>query len=471
MTTPVLADSVVVHDSEFRVWSFKAGDNDVPDWAQRLITNPAAWVGGVAPYPTPDTNPLATVKAPVRAATTANVTLSGTQTVDGVALVAKDPVLVKNQTAGADNGVYVVAAGAWKRRGDLNTGPALIAAQVTVLEGGQAETEWIVTTPDPITLGTTAITWAAVGGGGSASGAAGGDLAGTYPNPTVPGLATKAARLTVTAVKTADYTLAANEFVPFDTTSGNRIGTLPTAPPDGTRIGAKHVIQGGSNTVSLVCGGSDVFNKAGGGTTATLPLLNQAMQLQYKATGAIWYIVADDLPLSDLDRRFGKLLFNVETTTEVVNNAALADLVDATVPAGQVVAGDRLQLKAAGTYFNNSGGTRSPVWTVKVGGVSVFVPTVTLGVSTDPRRWVLEVEIAIVSLSVVRMSYSFYVTATSATNSAVPGSTSSFIGEDEVTGLTLGSAFHVEFAVTHGNANASLSMKAEFARLHYFPKA
>ncbi len=47
------------------------------------------------------------------AATTAAVTLSGEQTVDGVVLVEDDVVLVKNQTTASENGRYVVSAGAW----------------------------------------------------------------------------------------------------------------------------------------------------------------------------------------------------------------------------------------------------------------------------------------------------------------------------------------------------------------------
>src|SRR6478736_6645284 len=54
-------------------------------------------------------------KDSVRAATTANITLSGTQTIDGVALSAADRVLVKNQTNAAQNGIWVVASGAWSR--------------------------------------------------------------------------------------------------------------------------------------------------------------------------------------------------------------------------------------------------------------------------------------------------------------------------------------------------------------------
>jgi hypothetical protein len=50
-------------------------------------------------------------KQSVRAATTANITLSGTQTIDGVALIAGDRILVKDQSTANQNGIYVVAAG------------------------------------------------------------------------------------------------------------------------------------------------------------------------------------------------------------------------------------------------------------------------------------------------------------------------------------------------------------------------
>lgn len=103
-------------------------------------------------------------KANVRVATTANITLSGTQTVDGVALVAGDRVLVKNQTTGSQNGIYIVAAGAWSRATDAD-----ISAEVTsglnvfVSAGGQAATLWFLATSDPITLGTTSLTFTQIG--------------------------------------------------------------------------------------------------------------------------------------------------------------------------------------------------------------------------------------------------------------------------------------------------------------------
>lgn len=60
------------------------------------------------------------VKPPVRVATTANITLSGLQTIDGVALAAGDRVLVKNQTSAVENGIWDVSSGAWTRSLDFN---------------------------------------------------------------------------------------------------------------------------------------------------------------------------------------------------------------------------------------------------------------------------------------------------------------------------------------------------------------
>src|SRR6516225_3422449 len=59
-------------------------------------------------------------KMSVRVLAASNITLSGTQTVDGVALSANDTVLCIGQTTGSANGSYVVAAGAWTRTNDFN---------------------------------------------------------------------------------------------------------------------------------------------------------------------------------------------------------------------------------------------------------------------------------------------------------------------------------------------------------------
>lgn len=96
----------------------------------------------------------------VKAASTADLTLSGTQTVDGVALIAADRILVKNQTNAEENGIYVVAAGAWARASDADTWAELISAFVFVEEGSTwADTAWVSTVDDGGTLNTTDVTW------------------------------------------------------------------------------------------------------------------------------------------------------------------------------------------------------------------------------------------------------------------------------------------------------------------------
>lgn len=75
------------------------------------------------------------LKTPVRVATTTNITLSGTQTIDSISVVAGDRVLVKNQTTASQNGIYVCSAGAWSRSTDTDTWNELISAYVFVQVG------------------------------------------------------------------------------------------------------------------------------------------------------------------------------------------------------------------------------------------------------------------------------------------------------------------------------------------------
>ncbi len=62
------------------------------------------------------------VKDSVKVATTANITLSGTQTIDGVAVSADERVLVKNQSTASQNGLYLCKASTWARTDDLAAG-------------------------------------------------------------------------------------------------------------------------------------------------------------------------------------------------------------------------------------------------------------------------------------------------------------------------------------------------------------
>ena len=113
------------------------------------------------------------VKASVRVATTAAVLLaSGLENgdvVDGVTLATGDRVLVKDQSTGSENGIYVVqASGAAVRATDADTSAEVTAGMFTFVSEGtvNADSGWVLTTNDTITLGTTALAFAQFSGAG-----------------------------------------------------------------------------------------------------------------------------------------------------------------------------------------------------------------------------------------------------------------------------------------------------------------
>jgi hypothetical protein len=105
-----------------------------------------------------------------RAITTTNITLSGgaPATVDGVSLALNDRVLVTAQTTGSENGIYSVTTvgagsnGTWARSTDADGAGELNAGSITMVTEGTvyADTQWKLTTDDPITIGSTALTFA-----------------------------------------------------------------------------------------------------------------------------------------------------------------------------------------------------------------------------------------------------------------------------------------------------------------------
>jgi phage-related tail fiber protein len=101
------------------------------------------------------------IKAPVAAATTEDITLYGLQTIDGISVVAEDRVLVKNQTLGAENGIYTVQDTAWVRSPDWDGKKDILQGTLVSVAQGTTNglTIWYVATANIITIGTTAITF------------------------------------------------------------------------------------------------------------------------------------------------------------------------------------------------------------------------------------------------------------------------------------------------------------------------
>ena len=111
-------------------------------------------------------------KQEVVAASTGNVSLTAPgSSLDGVTLTVGDRVLLKDQTAPAENGIYQFAGAgsALTRTADADSGAELSGSTVTVQRGSvNADRVYRVTADDPLTIGTTAVTLAQVGGASQA---------------------------------------------------------------------------------------------------------------------------------------------------------------------------------------------------------------------------------------------------------------------------------------------------------------
>ncbi len=96
---------------------------------------------------------IAKLHDPVQAVATGNITLSGLQTVDGVALAIDDRVLVTAQSDPARNGVYAAGLFSWSRATTESTAAKLAAATPWVVNNGTAHKNsvWILSASDEIT--------------------------------------------------------------------------------------------------------------------------------------------------------------------------------------------------------------------------------------------------------------------------------------------------------------------------------
>ncbi len=105
-------------------------------------------------------------KPAVRVRTTANITLSGEQTIDGTAVVDGDRVLVANQSTGTQNGIYVASTGAWARAADMASGAAAAADAMFVGEGtSYGNSQWTCTNnAGSDVVGTDVLVFAQIGG-------------------------------------------------------------------------------------------------------------------------------------------------------------------------------------------------------------------------------------------------------------------------------------------------------------------
>jgi len=242
-------------------------------------------------------------KGSVRAATTTNITLSNTQSIDGVSVIAGDRVLVKNQSTGSENGIYVVSAGAWSRAADFDGSPSnevTGGAYCFVEEGtANADTGWVLTTNNPITIGSTSLVFTQFTGTGGAtvagsntqiqynnSGALGADAGLSWitgsttlsvgtstTGGTISGTASSAAGRTLTIIGSTGTTGnpgGALNVVAGSAGSGSSGGNLILASGVGSSAGTITLRSGGaSGNIAMSVASNSTVNFPGTGSVST----------------------------------------------------------------------------------------------------------------------------------------------------------------------------------------------------------
>ncbi len=220
-------------------------------------------------------------KEPVEAATTGNITLSGTQTIDTVAVVAGDRVLVKDQTASEQNGIYTVSAGSWSRSVGADDWAEYEGAIVFVVEGSQSGSAWYCTAQPGGTLGTSPIIWSNFSVSSTYTAGTGLTLSGTQFSITNTGVSAatygSASTVPVFAVNAqGQLTSVTNTTIAIAHTQVSGLGTMATQNANNVTI-TGGTISGVAITGSSVAGyaqsgaNSDITSLSGitGGITTT----------------------------------------------------------------------------------------------------------------------------------------------------------------------------------------------------------
>jgi Pectate lyase superfamily protein len=148
------------------------------------------------------------------------------------------------------------------------------------------------------------------------------------------------------------YPAAAGVLVKANIYGGSWTVELPQAPPANTIVGAKIMVNSttNTNTLTIACQGSDVFEQSGGSTTATMTLPLQSAAWQYNA--GYWTRLDDDLPLGQLDDRYTKW-FNVKAYGALGNNTDATAAITAAISAAQAAGGGTVYFPA-GVYLVHS---------------------------------------------------------------------------------------------------------------------
>ena len=291
-------------------------------------------------------------KQSVIVATTGNITLSGTQTIDGVAVIVGQRVLVKSQSASANNGIYLVAAGAWSRSPDSTSAAQIDGSAVYVQQGTvNADTGWTVTST-VVTVGTDPIIWAQFSGSGSYSAGAGLTLTGnifSLTSPVVPSL------------------------------GGTGTTTTPTSGQ--VLVGT----SGGIYTPATVASGSGITVTAGSGTLsiANSGVLSNVAGTGISVSGATGNVTITNTGVTSIAGTAGNITASAATGAVTLNLATAGTSgtygVVTTDTFGRVTSGTVIAPIANGGTGLGTLGTANQILGVNTGATGLEYKTVTAG--------------------------------------------------------------------------------------------
>ena len=360
-------------------------------------------------------------KASCQVATTANITLSGLQAIDGYTTLASDRVLVKNQTTSSQNGIYLASASAWTRATDMDVWAEVAGAYTVILNGGQADTGWVCNASTTGTIGTTAMPWVQFSGSATYYAGTGLTLASntfsiTNTGVTAASYGSASQTLTATVNAQGQLTSLAATSIAIANTQVSGLGTMSTQSASSVSItgGAIDGTTLGATTASTVRGttitATTQFTGAGTGLTGTATSLNIGGNAATATTAS------------------------ATTTAVTFNNAGAGGVSGSTFNGATALTVSYNTIGAPSTTGSGASGT----WAI---GISGNAATVTNGVYTTGSysnpTWITSISGSIVSGAVS--------TATTATN--IAGGTAGALAYNTASGtttfLTLGTTNYV----------------------------
>ena len=297
-------------------------------------------------------------KAACQVGTTANITLSGLQTIDGYTTVAGDRVLVKNQGSSQFNGIYIASASTWTRSTDMDVWSEVPGAYTVLLNGGQANTGWVCTGTQAGTINVTAIPWVQFSGNG------------TYFAGTGLTLASNTFSITNTGVTAASYGSASQTL----NATVNAQGQLTSLSAQAIAIANTQVSGLGTmstqNANAIAVTGGSITGTTISGSTGSFTTLSASSQFTSTvSTGSAPFVVSSTTPVANLS--IGGNAATATSATSATTATNLAGGLNGSIPY-QTSAGATTFLSAGtnGYVLTLAGGV--PTWAASTGGVTSF---------------------------------------------------------------------------------------------------